>query len=50
MRRGKLRGILILLLLLLFLSGLSILLFPHLWGAFVDLSMKMTRDSHALAR
>ena len=36
MRRGKLRGILILLLLLLFLSGLSILLFPHLWGAFVD--------------
>ena len=36
MRRCKLRGILILLLLLLFLSGLSILLFPHLWGAFVD--------------
>ena len=36
MRRGKLRGILILLLLLLFLSGLSVLLFPHLWGAFVD--------------
>ena len=36
MRRGKLRSIFILLILLLFLSGLAVLLYPHLWGAIVD--------------
>ena len=36
MRRGKLRNIFILLILLLFLSGLAVLLYPHLWGAIVD--------------
>ena len=35
MRRGKLRSIFILLILLLFLSGLAVLLYPHLWGAIV---------------
>ena len=36
MRRNKFRSFLVTLVLLLFLCGLLILLYPHLWGAIVD--------------
>ena len=35
-RKRKLRGLLIMMLLLLFLSGLMVLLYPYVWGAVVD--------------
>ena len=36
MRNGKLRAFLIALMLLVFASGLTFLLYPYLWGAMVD--------------
>lgn len=36
MRRGKLRSLALLLVLLMFASGLAIFLYPYLWGAMVD--------------
>ena len=36
MRRGKLRSLALLLVLLMFAAGLAIFLYPYLWGAMVD--------------
>ena len=36
MRRGKLRSLALLLVLMMFAAGLAIFLYPYLWGAMVD--------------
>ena len=36
MRRGKLRSLALLMVLLMFAAGLAIFLYPYLWGAMVD--------------
>ena len=41
MRNGKLRGLLITVMLLVFLAGLASILYPYIWGAAVDSSMTM---------
>ena len=38
MRNGKLRGLLITAMLLVFLAGLAAILYPYIWGAAVDSS------------
>lgn len=42
MRNGKLRGLLITLMLLVFLAGLASILYPYIWGAAVDSSIANT--------
>lgn len=42
MRNGKLRGLLITVLLLVFLAGLASVLYPYVWGAAVDSSISHT--------
>ena len=42
MRNGKLRGLLITLMLLVFLAGLASILYPYIWGAAVDSSIAST--------
>ena len=39
MRNGKLRGLLITVMLLVFLAGLASILYPYIWGAAVDSSI-----------
>ena len=41
MRRGKLRSLALLLVLLMFAAGLGIFLYPYLWGAIVDREISM---------
>ena len=42
MRNGKLRGLLITVMLLVFLAGLASILYPYIWGAAVDSSIAST--------
>ena len=42
MRNGKLRGLLITVMLLVFLAGLASILYPYIWGAAVDSSITNT--------
>lgn len=42
MRNGKLRGLLITVMLLVFLAGLASILYPYVWGAAVDISIANT--------
>ena len=42
MRNGKLRGLLITVMLLVFLAGLASILYPYIWGAAVDSSIANT--------
>ena len=42
MRNGKLRGLLITVMLLVFLAGLASILYPYIWGAAVDSSIDST--------
>ena len=42
MRNGKLRGLLVALMLLVFLAGLASILYPYIWGAAVDSSIANT--------
>lgn len=42
MRNGKLRGLLITVMLLVFLAGLASILYPYIWGATVDSSIAST--------
>jgi len=42
MRNGKLRGMLITVMLLVFLAGLASILYPYIWGAAVDSSIAST--------
>ncbi len=42
MRNGKLRGLLITIMLLVFLAGLASILYPYIWGAAVDSSIANT--------
>ena len=55
MRNGKLRGLLITVMLLVFLAGLASILYPYIWGAAVDSSIAsiakdfLEREESALA-
>lgn len=42
MRNGKLQGLLITVMLLVFLAGLASILYPYIWGAAVDSSIAST--------